>query len=375
MTLLENQSNNTQKQSNIVLVQEHKKEISFRKSIFISTLLHPAFVLFIVSVIFISKLLGFSFNIFEKPKLKMRDIEFTIVTREATPINKNTRYRSDINSRAGGKHDPRRKESEPRPQSASSSMQRKASRASSASERVQQIRPQQRQSNVQKQLTKSERTVAKPVENKTAPRPKTVATQPRPSVQNKSAFKVQAPKPSNKIAPGPLAGPVSSNGSSKKASSSSSFSSFSPMLAPSSSSASSKASSGRKFSSKGAYGSQGNAGNPSPGNPKGTPGIDAIREPDFGPYMKEVERRIKANWTPPNGGQSKKVVLLFTIARDGRLLSLKVVRSSGFKADDDAAIAAVKLTAPFRPLPAEYRGSSVDINFTFDFYASSARRY
>ena len=91
--------------------------------------------------------------------------------------------------------------------------------------------------------------------------------------------------------------------------------------------------------------------------------------------MKEVERRIKANWSPPNGGQSKKVVLLFTIARDGRLLSLKIAKSSGFKADDDAAISAVKLTAPFRPLPPEYKGSSVDINFTFDFYASSARRY
>ena len=91
--------------------------------------------------------------------------------------------------------------------------------------------------------------------------------------------------------------------------------------------------------------------------------------------MKEVERRIKSNWTPPNGGQNKKIVLLFKIAKDGRLLSLSVQKSSGSKSDDDAAIAAVKLTAPFRPLPPEYKGASVDINFTFDFYASSARRY
>ena len=34
---------------------------------------------------------------------------------------------------------------------------------------------------------------------------------------------------------------------------------------------------------------------------KGVPGIDALREPDFGPYMKEMERRIKMNWNPPKG--------------------------------------------------------------------------
>ncbi|UKI42655.1 MAG: hypothetical protein L6V95_07230 [Candidatus Melainabacteria bacterium] len=83
-----------------------------------------------------------------------------------------------------------------------------------------------------------------------------------------------------------------------------------PSQGGSSSNGSSSRGNGR-FNSGGSYGSSGNAGNPSPGNPKGAPGIDAIREPDFGPKMKEVERRIKANWSPPNGGQSKKVVLLF----------------------------------------------------------------
>ena len=83
--------------------------------------------------------------------------------------------------------------------------------------------------------------------------------------------------------------------------------------------------------------------------------------------MKELQRRIKMNWDPPKGNESKRVVLLFSIARDGRLLNVKVHRSSGLPAADNAAIDAVKLTAPFRPLPPEFKGNSVDIQFTFDY--------
>ena len=83
--------------------------------------------------------------------------------------------------------------------------------------------------------------------------------------------------------------------------------------------------------------------------------------------MKELQRRIKMNWDPPKGNESKRVILLFTIARDGRLLNIGVHRSSGLPEADKAAIDAVKLTAPFRPLPPEFKGNSVDIQFTFDY--------
>ena len=119
---------------------------------------------------------------------------------------------------------------------------------------------------------------------------------------------------------------------------------------------------------------RGNYGNPGPGNPNGRPGIDAIREPDFGPYMRDLQQRIKRNWDPPKGEESRRVVLLFTIARDGRLLGVSVSKSSGLQSADRAALNAVKLTAPFRPLPAEYRESSVDIQFTFDYNVFGAKR-
>jgi len=91
--------------------------------------------------------------------------------------------------------------------------------------------------------------------------------------------------------------------------------------------------------------------------------------------MRELQRRIKMNWSPPKGNESKRVVLLFSISRDGRLLNVKVYKSSGIPTCDNAAIQAVQLTAPFKPLPPEYRGDSVDIQFTFDYNVFGASRY
>jgi len=94
---------------------------------------------------------------------------------------------------------------------------------------------------------------------------------------------------------------------------------------------------------------------------------DNTSEADFGPYMKEIRKDIKNNWNPPKGSESKKVVLLFSIAKDGSLISVSVQESSGIQSVDKAAIDAVKLTSPFKPLPAEFKGDKVDIQFTFDY--------
>ncbi|MEI8129759.1 MAG: energy transducer TonB, partial [bacterium] len=93
------------------------------------------------------------------------------------------------------------------------------------------------------------------------------------------------------------------------------------------------------------------------------------------PYMRELQRRIKMNWEPPKGNESKRVVLLFKIARDGRLLSVRVFKSSGLPNADKAALSAVELTAPFKPLPADFKGSSIDIQFTFDYNVFGASGY
>ncbi len=378
------------------------KEDNLKKDIVISTILHPTVVGLIYLISFILLLLGIKLSIFDRPKPKMKDIEFVLVEKEGTPINKNTPYRSDINSRAGGHHDPTKpvsmpspapadspkpspapqppaKAKQPAPQKTQTQPKQQPVKKPTIAEQIQQaVQPKPEQPKVNKQPpapTKAPE-VAKPAPPTAKPSIKPPLT-PKPTAKPSSAFQVPVPSGGTKTgtyATGPISGSGTSNkgGGSGGPISGSGSGSYTP--APSLAPTGGGSSSGQKLA-RGGGGGTGGVGNPGPGNPKGAPGIDTIREPDFGPYMRELQRRIKMNWDPPKGNESKRVVLLFKIAKDGRLLSCSVYKSSGLKSADDAALNAVKLTAPFKPLPAEYKGASIDIQFTFDYNVFGAAGY
>lgn len=107
--------------------------------------------------------------------------------------------------------------------------------------------------------------------------------------------------------------------------------------------------------------------NPDIGNKNDPPGVDAIKEPDFGPYMQELQRRIKQSWHPPRGNESRQVVVAFQVSRSGQLNRIEITRSSGVPLADQAALAAVEQVFPFRSLPPEYTEEDIDIEFTFDY--------
>ncbi len=368
-------------------VLKDDEELSLKKSILISAILHPTVAGVSWLIVFILALMGITFTIFEKPKPKMNDIEFVLVDKEETPINKNTPYRADINSRAGGHHDPTRKVSMPSP--APGAPKQASQPAKQASPK-----PAQTQNPIQKlvkQVTQPAQPQApKKVVQQPAPGPKKVEqAKPAPPTAKPSLKPPMTPKlvqrpssaftvpvPSGGTSAGRYStGPISGSGSSAKGggAGASSASSGGGKYAPSPSLAPTGGS-GSKLA-KGGGGGTGGYGNPGPGNPNGRPGIDAVREPDFGPYMRELQKRIKMNWDPPKGNESKRVVLLFKIAKDGRLLSCSVFKSSGLPGADKAAINAVQATAPFRPLPAEFKGQSIDIQFTFDYNVFGASGY
>lgn len=87
---------------------------------------------------------------------------------------------------------------------------------------------------------------------------------------------------------------------------------------------------------------------------------------DFGPFMAELQRRIKRAWLPPRGHESDKVQVQFKIHNNGALSDLRVSKSEGIALSDRAALAAVQNAAPFGPLPTGSPGS-VDVQFTFDY--------
>ena len=87
----------------------------------------------------------------------------------------------------------------------------------------------------------------------------------------------------------------------------------------------------------------------------------------FTSYMRNVQNKIKTNWVPPKGDESRKVVLVFKVGKDGRILSHSIYNSSGDKTMDDAAIEALLKSQPFEPFPDNFSGDSIDIQFTFDY--------
>ncbi len=369
-------------------VLKNDEEISLKKSILISALLHPTAIGIWALTLLLLAMMGISLTIFEKPKPKTNDIEFVLVDKEETPINKKTPYRADINSRAGGHHDPTRKVSMPSPAPGTPKQQTVAQKPAQAPKPAQHQNPLQK---IVKQVTQqaAPAPAKKPSQAPTAVGPKKAEqakpapptarpslkppTTPRTVARPSSPFAVPVPKGGNgtgRYSTGPISGSgTASRGGGGGGTSSAGRGSHvaGPSLAPT-------GGSGNKIA-KGGGGGTGGYGNPGPGNPNGRPGIDAIREPDFGPYMRELQRRIKMNWDPPKGNESKRVVLLFKIAKDGRLLSCSVFKSSGLPGADKAAISAVQATAPFKPLPAEFKGQSIDIQFTFDYNVFGAQGY
>lgn len=375
----------------------------FWKYLAISTVLHPLAAFIIWGSFWILVLLGIHNPLANRPEWKTKDIEFVLTMNEADPIDKNTKYRSDRNSRAGGKHDPTRKVSmpSPAPSPAPAPAQKPATAPKQAAPKVQKQTPkpaapvqkqpvkQQAAPKPQAQPKKAEAPAPKApsrpsVPNAPVQRPvlKPAATTPKPQMPKlakapSSPFKVEVPKTSAPVGKGfsTSSGTASSGGGGGQGSQSGAKTgtSLAGMPAPQfSTSRSSGSSSGTSRGSstgsqgRGTYGT-GNMGNPGPGNPSGAPGIDAIKSPQWGPYMRELESKIKRNWHPPKGDTSKRVVLLFKVGKRGELLSVKVQKTSGSQSNDQAAISAVQMSAPFRALPPEFTGSSVEIEFTFDY--------
>ena len=345
----------------------------------LSVLLH---IIFAIAFSILAIIHSLIFPHLPKPELPNRDIEFKLVQNESKPpINKNTKNRSDRDSQAGGKHDPKKIEAEPRPTAPQVKKSVPSVQQKPQVQKVEQkpvVKPQP-QKPVEKPVVEQPKPVQKPTPVKPAVvkptakpivkpvvSPSNVVTPSAPKVVSapKSPFTVSVPTTQAPV--GQTYKPEAPQGTTS-GTAVTTPSAPAPKFSTSGSSGATSSSSGGSYASRGSNGSYGAAGNPSPGNPNGTPGIDAIRQPNWGPYMRNLEQKIKRNWTPPKGDSSKRVVITFVIGRDGRLLSAKVTKSSGVPLADRAAMSAIELTAPFSPLPPEFRGQSVPIEFTFDY--------
>jgi len=92
---------------------------------------------------------------------------------------------------------------------------------------------------------------------------------------------------------------------------------------------------------------------------------------DLRPYVTELQRRVLRNWSMPYNNDSKKTVLFLRIAKNGNLMILNVKTPSGDTYSDEQAISAVKKAQPFNALPPDYRNAYADIILTFDYNVSA----
>ncbi len=93
---------------------------------------------------------------------------------------------------------------------------------------------------------------------------------------------------------------------------------------------------------------------------------------DFRPYLMQVLAAVRRNWLtviPESAklGRRGRVSIQFAIAKSGVVNKVVFVQNSGTDALDRATVAGVEMSNPFPPLPSEYKGERVVLQFNFAY--------
>ena len=94
--------------------------------------------------------------------------------------------------------------------------------------------------------------------------------------------------------------------------------------------------------------------------------------PDFKPYLLQILTLVRRNWFavwPESArlGNRGLVQLMFIIDRNGQVPKLVIATPSGSEALDKAAVAGVSASVPFPPLPKDFKGQEVRLQFSFKY--------
>ena len=96
---------------------------------------------------------------------------------------------------------------------------------------------------------------------------------------------------------------------------------------------------------------------------------------DFGSryswYVRVVQQKVSENWlkyeVDPRISEARRVYLQFDINRSGQPTNVQVEQSSGVPSLDQSAVRALQRIDTFGPLPSDYSGSKVSVEFWFDY--------
>ncbi len=96
---------------------------------------------------------------------------------------------------------------------------------------------------------------------------------------------------------------------------------------------------------------------------------------DFGDryawYVRVVQQKVSENWlkyeVDPSISSARRVYITFDVQRNGRPSNVQVEQSSGVPSLDISAMRAIQRIDTFGPLPSDYSGSKVSVEFWFDY--------
>jgi protein TonB len=91
----------------------------------------------------------------------------------------------------------------------------------------------------------------------------------------------------------------------------------------------------------------------------------------FAYYVRVVQQKVSENWlkyeVDPRISDARRVYVTFDIMRDGHPTNVQVEQSSGVPSLDQSAVRALQRIDTFGPLPSDYSGSKVSVEFWFDY--------
>jgi len=92
-------------------------------------------------------------------------------------------------------------------------------------------------------------------------------------------------------------------------------------------------------------------------------------------YARVIKDRIFRHWTYPERAKELllegRLLLIFTLSRDGRMTGIRIMDSSGQDILDDEACRAVRTASPFPSFPDSVRVRRLNIRAAFDYRLTS----
>jgi protein TonB len=96
---------------------------------------------------------------------------------------------------------------------------------------------------------------------------------------------------------------------------------------------------------------------------------------DFGTkyawYVHVIQQKVSENWlkyeVDPRINSAARVYITFDVARDGRPMNVQVEQSSGVPSLDISAVRALQRIDTFGPLPPDYSGGKISVEYWFDY--------